>query len=167
MSNSQRNTDAFLNEEPLNGLSVEMPPLEGDDESLNENDSQNSLPKVQPEAEASSAANENTNPSEQSGATDTTFNGYNEEDLADLGKIASMLKTLSADMKEVKEGQGKILGELNVIKEDHKKMSEKLEQHSKDIKGLQDYQTENDKALNDIVEIVYISRKMSMNKNIF
>ncbi len=139
-SKAEMNTDAFVNgaEEPQQQTIEElsMPPLEGDADS------------------GPGPVTENTNPFEQSSDNDNTFNGFNEEDLADLGKIASMLKTLSADMKEVKEGQGKILGELNVIKQDHKKMSEKLQQHSIDIKALQDYKAENDQAIGDIVEIV-------------
>ena len=147
------NIDAFVNgaEEPPQQTIEElsMPPLEGDSDSGPGPVMANT---AGPGDMAGSNAAENANPLVQT--NETTFHGFNEEDLGDLGKIASLLKTLSADMKEVKEGQGKILGELNVIKQDHKKMSEKLEQHSKDIKALQDYKTENDKAIGDIVDIV-------------
>ncbi len=87
---------------------------------------------------------------EQSSDNDQTFHGFSEEDLGDLGKIASLLKTLSTDMKEVKEGQGKILSELDVIRKDHKDLSDKLEKQSNDIKALQDYQSTSEKAISDI-----------------
>ncbi len=145
-SKTEMNIDAFVNgESPQQTIEeLSMPPLEGDS---------NSDPGPIMANSGESKGAEATR-SEQSSDNGTTFHGFNEEDLGDLGKIASLLKTLSADMKEVKEGQGKILVELNVIKQDHKKMSEKLEQHSKDIKALQDHKTENDKAIGDIVEIV-------------
>ncbi len=87
---------------------------------------------------------------------DKTFHGFqpeNElspEDLNDLGKIASLLVTLSTDIRAVKKNQGTVLSELKDIKKGHKKISKELKKQSKDIESLKESQSVNKKSIDRV-----------------
>ncbi len=122
------------------GAAATMPPLEDSEDSSSDEDSE--------EEEEGGSIGDTDN--------DKTFNGFppmddlSTEDLNDLGKIASLLKTLTADMKDVKKNQGTVLSELKVIKKGHKKISKELKKQSKDIESLKVNQSVNTKSIENV-----------------
>ncbi len=112
-------------------------------------------------SEDSSSDEDSEDEDEEAGSTgdsdnERTFHGFapenqlKAEDLNDLGKIASLLVTLSTDIRDVKKNQGTVLSELKSIKKGHKKITKELKKQSKDIESLKEGQSLNDKAIEEV-----------------
>ncbi len=125
------------------------------------------VPKVPPQVtkddSEDSSSNEDSESEEgEAGSTgdsdnERTFNGFPPEnqlptvqDLNDLGKIASLLVTLSTDIRDVKKNQGTVLSELKSIKKGHKKITKELKKQSKDIESLKESQSVNKESIEEV-----------------
>ncbi len=115
----------------------------------------------QKEDSEDSSSDEDSEDEEEAGSTgdsdnERTFHGFapenqlKAEDLNDLGKIASLLVTLSTDIRDVKKNQGTVLSELKSIKKGHKKITKELKKQSKDIESLKEGQSLNVKAIEEV-----------------